>query len=109
MIDPEKARAVLREYHATASDQQIIDDLRRHSPELARRLEVDAESLKPRQPMLNADEAFAWLEHHFDTVTDEELITTVKRVSPDLAQELWGDQSDAEILSHRPNRSRHSS
>lgn len=41
MIDPEHARAVLREYHATASDQQIIDDLRRFSPELARRLGVD--------------------------------------------------------------------
>lgn len=48
MIDPEKARAVLREYHATASDQQIIDDLRRHSPELARRLGVDAESMERR-------------------------------------------------------------
>ena len=39
-LDPEKARAVLKEYHATASDQQIIDDLWRHSPELARRLGV---------------------------------------------------------------------
>jgi hypothetical protein len=42
MIDPVKARESLREYHATASDQQIIDDLRRFSPELARRLGVDA-------------------------------------------------------------------
>jgi|GEM_PF-2794561 len=41
-ICPERARAVLMEYYATASDQQIIDDLRRHSPELARRLGVDA-------------------------------------------------------------------
>jgi hypothetical protein len=40
MIDPEKARAALREYHATASDQQIVEDLWRHSPELARRLGV---------------------------------------------------------------------
>jgi hypothetical protein len=40
MINPETARAVLREYHAAASDQQIVDDLRRHSPELARRLGV---------------------------------------------------------------------
>lgn len=40
MIDPERARAVLREYHATATDQQIVDDLWRHSPELARRLGV---------------------------------------------------------------------
>lgn len=40
MIDPEKARAVLRDYHATATDQQIVEDLRRHSPELARRLGV---------------------------------------------------------------------
>jgi hypothetical protein len=42
MIDPETARAVLREYHSAASDQQIVDDLRRHSPELARRLAVEA-------------------------------------------------------------------
>ncbi|HLM69068.1 MAG TPA: hypothetical protein VK358_16125 [Longimicrobium sp.] len=40
MIDPEKARAVLREYHATATDQRIVEDLWRHSPELARRLAV---------------------------------------------------------------------
>jgi hypothetical protein len=40
MIDPERARVVLREYHATATDQQIVDDLWRHSPELARRLGV---------------------------------------------------------------------
>lgn len=44
MIDPEKARAVLREYHATASDQQIVEDLWRHSPELARRLGVASPS-----------------------------------------------------------------
>jgi hypothetical protein len=42
VIDPEAARAVVREYHATATDQQIVDDLRRFSPELARRLGVDA-------------------------------------------------------------------
>ncbi|HEX6042510.1 hypothetical protein [Longimicrobium sp.] len=48
MIDPEHARAVLREYHATASDQQIIDDLRRFSPELARRLGVDQDAPRPR-------------------------------------------------------------
>lgn len=47
MIDPEHARAVLREYHATASDQQIIDDLRRFSPELARRLGVDEDPSPP--------------------------------------------------------------
>jgi hypothetical protein len=48
MIDPERARAVLREYHRTASDQQIIDDLRRFSPELARRLGVGDASVPPR-------------------------------------------------------------
>lgn len=40
MIDPRTARAILKEYYATASDQQIVDDLWRHSPELARRLGV---------------------------------------------------------------------
>jgi hypothetical protein len=40
MIDSETARAVLRDYHATATDQQIVEDLWRHSPELARRLGV---------------------------------------------------------------------
>jgi hypothetical protein len=40
MIDPQKARAALKEYHATASDQQIVEDLWRFSPELARRLGV---------------------------------------------------------------------
>jgi hypothetical protein len=40
MIDPGHARAVLQEYHATASDQQIVEDLWRFSPELARRLDV---------------------------------------------------------------------
>jgi hypothetical protein len=39
-LDPETARAVLKKYYATASDQQIVDDLWRHSPELARRLGV---------------------------------------------------------------------
>lgn len=39
-LDPERARAVLKEYYATATDQQIVDDLWRHSPELARRLGV---------------------------------------------------------------------
>lgn len=48
MIDPERARAVLREYHRTASDQQIIDDVRRFSPELARRLGVDEASMAAR-------------------------------------------------------------
>ena len=42
MIDPQRARAVLKEYYATASDQQIVDDLWRFSPELARRLNVPA-------------------------------------------------------------------
>lgn len=42
MIDPERARSVLQEYHATASRQQLVDDLRRHSPELARRLGVNS-------------------------------------------------------------------
>jgi hypothetical protein len=51
MIDPEKARAALKEYHATASDQQIVDDLWRHSPELARRLGVDPpSSIRPATP-----------------------------------------------------------
>ncbi len=45
MIDPERARAVLKEYYATASDQQIVDDLWRHSPELARRLGVAPPSM----------------------------------------------------------------
>jgi hypothetical protein len=40
MINPETARAVLKEYYATATDQQIVEDLWRHSPELARRLGV---------------------------------------------------------------------
>ena len=40
MIDPQRARAVLKEYYATASEQQIVDDLWRFSPELARRLNV---------------------------------------------------------------------
>lgn len=40
MIEPEQARAVLKEYYATASDQQVVDDLWRFSPELARRLNV---------------------------------------------------------------------
>lgn len=47
MIDPVKARESLREYYATASDQQIIDDLRRFSLELAGRLGVDAASPQP--------------------------------------------------------------
>ena len=37
-LDPQSARAILKEYHATATDQQIVDDLWRDSPELARRL-----------------------------------------------------------------------
>ena len=48
MLDPQTARRKLKEYYATASDQQIIDDLRRHSPELARRLGVDAASMERR-------------------------------------------------------------
>jgi hypothetical protein len=40
MTDPQTARAVLKEYYATATGQQIVDDLWRHSPELARRLGV---------------------------------------------------------------------
>lgn len=40
MIDPQRARAVLKEYHATASERQIVEDLWRFSPELARRLDV---------------------------------------------------------------------
>ena len=38
-LDPQSARAILKEY-ATATDQQIVDDLWRDSPELARRLGV---------------------------------------------------------------------
>jgi hypothetical protein len=37
MLDPQTARRVLKEYYATATDQQIIDDVRRFSPELAER------------------------------------------------------------------------
>ncbi|HEU4883858.1 MAG TPA: hypothetical protein VFT45_16480 [Longimicrobium sp.] len=40
MISPERAQAILKEYYETASDQQIVDDLWRHSPELARRLGI---------------------------------------------------------------------
>lgn len=40
MIDPQQARETLREYYATASDDQVIEDLRRFSPELAERLGV---------------------------------------------------------------------
>ncbi|MBV9108307.1 MAG: hypothetical protein JO306_02745 [Gemmatimonadetes bacterium] len=40
MIDPKKAGAVLREYYATASDRQIVEDLLRTSPGLAKRLGV---------------------------------------------------------------------
>lgn len=40
MIDPHLARAALKQYYATASDQQIVDDLWRYSPELARRLNL---------------------------------------------------------------------
>ena len=47
MLDPESARAALREYHATATDRQIINDLRRDSPELAKRLGVDIETASP--------------------------------------------------------------
>jgi hypothetical protein len=39
-LDPEHAGVVLCDYHATATDQQIVEDLWRHSPELARRLGV---------------------------------------------------------------------
>lgn len=48
MIDPETARAVLRNYHAAATDQQIVDDLWRHSPELARRLGVAPPGMQRR-------------------------------------------------------------
>lgn len=47
MLDPQTARRVLKEYYATATDQEIVDDLWRHSPELARRLGVPP--LAPRQ------------------------------------------------------------
>lgn len=40
MLDPEKVRESLREYYATASDRQVVEDLMRNSPELARRLGV---------------------------------------------------------------------
>jgi hypothetical protein len=42
VIDPERSRAILREYHATVMDQQIVGDLRLHFLELARRLGVEA-------------------------------------------------------------------
>lgn len=40
MLDPQKARRVLKEYYATATDEEIVEDLWRDSPELARRLGV---------------------------------------------------------------------
>ncbi|HYH83376.1 MAG TPA: hypothetical protein VEX86_26515 [Longimicrobium sp.] len=38
MINPESARTVLREYHATTPIEEQIEDVRRYSPELAERL-----------------------------------------------------------------------
>lgn len=40
MLDPQKVDAALREYYATASDRQIVEDLLRRSPELAKGLGV---------------------------------------------------------------------
>jgi hypothetical protein len=57
MIDPQTARAVLKEYHATATDQQIVDDLWRHSPELARRLGVAPPGL-PAAPVRREPRGF---------------------------------------------------
>lgn len=48
MIDPQTARRVFQEYHATATDQEIVDDLRRYSPELAERLGVGLSGPAPR-------------------------------------------------------------
>jgi hypothetical protein len=48
MIDPQTARRVFEEYHATATDQEIIDDLRRYSPGLAQRLGVGLSGPVPR-------------------------------------------------------------
>ncbi len=47
MIDPEVARKVLREYHATTSIEQRIEDVRRISPKLAERLGLN-EPFVPR-------------------------------------------------------------
>ena len=54
MIDPEAARATLREYYRTTPPEQIIADLRRYSPELARRLGVDVDPVPQKRTGLRA-------------------------------------------------------
>ena len=48
MIDPERARLVLREYHASTPVDEQIADTRRFSPELADRLGLN-EPVPPRR------------------------------------------------------------
>lgn len=42
MIDPASARNALREYYDTATDAEVVEDLQRFSPRLAKRLGVRA-------------------------------------------------------------------
>jgi hypothetical protein len=48
MLDPEVARKVLREYHATTPIAQQIEDVRRWSPELAERLGLNDPPVRRR-------------------------------------------------------------
>lgn len=48
MLDPEVARKVLREYHATTPLEQRIEDVRRLSPELAERLGLNDPPVRRR-------------------------------------------------------------
>jgi hypothetical protein len=47
MLDPEAARKILREYHATTAIEERIEDIRRISPVLAERLGLN-EPFVPR-------------------------------------------------------------
>jgi hypothetical protein len=49
MIDPQAALRVMQEYYATATDKEIIDDLRRFSPELAEHFGVGLSGPVPRR------------------------------------------------------------
>ena len=50
MIDIQKGREALRDYYATASDTQVVEDLRPFSPELAERLGVAAGPIPSATP-----------------------------------------------------------
>lgn len=50
MIEPQTAIRVMQEYYATATDKEIIDDLRRFSPALAEHLGVGLSGPVPRMP-----------------------------------------------------------